>query len=269
MKTLKMLTSFLCAVALVGTPLEAQEATVVIEGYAYGRIAGFSHECPLRETGSNWRIDDGYVGMQVSCPIWAVDADDNFTPAAITVSINDSSRVSAVVVHVPKDTLGQYVADTLKIQVLRQGNWGMRLEANPLLDIFGYMYERPAPDDPVRNEGVGSIWPQIEDDEGNIRVVVGETFLLCAYELGAWVEDFGYQPVAKSYERPRACPDPEGYPNLPEIQIEWTLPDVLERVQDASPSDLSYFVKSAQIRPRWVENTRHRVPMTASGTRQR
>ena len=58
------------------TPTEAQEATITIEGYAYGQIAGIAHECPLREMPNGRYRVDGYVGLQISCPIWAVDAED-------------------------------------------------------------------------------------------------------------------------------------------------------------------------------------------------
>ena len=247
------------------TPIEAQEATITIEGYAYGQIAGIAHECPLREMPNGRYRVDGYVGLQISCPIWAVDAEDLFTPSSLSIKLNDSSRVASTILHIPPDTLGQYVADTLKLQILRQGNWSFALDANPLLNIFGYMFTRPGPDDPVRTNQDGSpsgIWPQIEDRFGNMKAVLGEQFVLCAYELGAWQDGEGYRPVAKSTDvlgQARPCPDPEGYGSLPEIVVAWVLPDILARVQDASPNQLQNFVSSGEIRPRWITNTRHAV----------
>jgi len=235
--------SLALVMTLVPGFLCGQEATITINGYAYGQIAGISHECPLKETGQGWRVE-GYVGLQVSCPVWAVDAEDFFTPASMSVMASDSSRVSAVIVHSIVDTAGQYAPDTLKIQVLRRGNWSIDLYANPILFIMGYMNTRTS----------DAIWPQHEFP--TIRAVVGEDFILCAYEGG--YED----AVAKSYNRPTACPD-LGDTALPEFEVTWVLPEILGGVlADISPNLLLAGVRDGRILPKWTEQTLHPVPLT-------
>jgi hypothetical protein len=190
--------------SLSGAPAEGQEATITINGYAFGQIAGLQHECPIR---ANGRVE-GYVGLQVSCPVWAVDGDGNFTPSSVAAVPGDSGRVAVRVSHVAQDTLGRFVADTLHITVLRQGNWMVTLTARPILFIMGHAY--------MRTED--ATWPRHEFPP--IRAVVGEEFALCAYQGG--YED----ATAKSLSRPIPCPDLGGAP-LPEFEVRWTLPDVL------------------------------------------
>jgi len=185
-------------------PGEAQEATIIINGYGYGAIAGIKHECPIR---ANGRVE-GYVGLEVSCPVSAQDAQGNFTPSTISAVSADSSRVRVSVVHVDQDANGNFARDTLKLTILRTGNWRIDLFANPILFIMGYAYNRPA----------DATYPQHEFLP--ITVLVDETFVLCAYEGG-------YETaVAKSYARPVPCPD-LGDVALPEFEVEWTLPDIL------------------------------------------
>jgi len=207
MKHLRWLAVF-AALALVHDPLPGQQATITINGTAYGTIAGIGHNCPMREQGGGYRMD-GYVGMQVSCPIWAIAADSSFTPSSISVTVSDESRISAVVVHSVMDTLGVYSPDTLKIQVLRQGNWHLDVTANPILFIMGYGFNR-APD---------AAWPQYEYPP-MINVLEDEVFALCAYQGG-----YGTDATAKSINDP-PCPDLGGTP-LPEFEVNWILPDIL------------------------------------------
>ena len=207
---------------LLASPLRAQEATITIDGYAYGAIAGIEHECPIR---ANGRIE-GYVGLQVSCPIFAVDSDGNFTPSTVTAVPADSTRVVVRVTHVAQDTLGNFAPDTLHINVIRRGNWHLDVYANPVLFIMGYAYNRPADATYPRHE-----FPPI-------TVVTEETFVLCAYQGG--YED----AIAKSLARPVACPD-LGDVALPEFEVEWTLPDILG---PASPDAVPYSVMAALSR---------------------
>ena len=234
---------------LLASPLVAQEATITIDGYAYGAIAGISHECPIR---SNGRIE-GYVGMQVACPVFAVDTQGNFTPSTISAIPGDSSRVSVRVSHVAQDTLGNFAPDTLHIVVLRQGNWKVDLYANPILFIMGYAYTRIT----------DATYPHMEYPP--ITVVLGESFVLCAYEGG--YED----AVAKSMARPVPCPDLGGVA-LPEFAVEWTLPDILGR--DISPSAVPASVMAQLdgnldgLTVRHLTHTLHPVAMYASDIRR-
>jgi len=185
-------------------PVEAQEATITINGYAYGQIAGVGHECPLRKVGNGWRVD-GYVGMQFSCPVWGIAADSSFTPATLKATASQPDRVAVTMIHSTPDSV--YYPDTLRVQVLRQGNWSLDLTASPVLFIMGAT-SRPA----------DAAWPR--DEYPPMRFVVGEVFRLCAYEGG-------YEnATAKSLNRPTPCPDLGGVA-LPEFEVQWTLPDIL------------------------------------------
>jgi len=222
--------------------LEAQEATIIINGYGYGAIAGIKHECPIR---ANGRVE-GYVGLQVSCPVSATDAQGNFTPSTVTAVSADSTRVRVSVVHAAQDANGNFGRDTLKLTILRTGNWRVDLFANPILFIMGYAYTR-APD---------ATWPQHEFPP--INVVLGETFALCAYEGG-------YETaVAKSYARPVACPD-LGATILPEFGVEWVLPDILGAAINPSAVPGSVMAQLDGnldgLTVRHLTNTLHEVPM--------
>jgi len=224
-------------------PAEAQEATIIINGYGYGAIAGIKHECPIR---ANGRVE-GYVGLQVSCPVSAQDAQGNFTPSTITAVSADSTRVRVSVVHVAQDANGNFARDTLKLTILRTGNWRVNLFANPILFIMGYAYTR-APD---------ATWPQHEFPP--INAVLGETFVLCAYEGG-------YETaVAKSYARPTPCPN-LGNTILPEFGVEWTLPDILGPAIDPAAVPGSIMAKLDEsnldgLGVRHLTATLHEVPL--------
>jgi len=225
--------------------LEAQEATIIINGYGYGAIAGIAHECPIR---ANGRVE-GYVGLEVSCPVSATDAQGNFTPSTISAVSADSTRVRVRVVHVAQDAEGNFGRDTLKLTILRTGQWRVDLFANPILFIMGHAYTR-GPDAP---------WPRNEFPP--IRVVVGETFTLCAYEGG-------YETaVAKSYARPIPCPDLGGH-ILPEFGVEWILPDILGPVNpSAVPGSIMAQLERnfGELRVKHLEDTLHGVPVRATG----
>ena len=223
-------------------PAEAQEATITIDGYGYGQIAGVGHECPLRKVGSSWRIE-GYVGFQVSCPVWGIASDSSFTPASMSVTASQPDRVAATIIHSVADST--FHPDTLRVQILRQGNWSIDLTANPILFIMGYAYTR-TPD---------ALWSQYEYPP--IRSVVGETYALCAYEGG--YED----AVAKSISRPVPCPDLGGHP-LPEFDVLWTLPDFLGPVNPtAVPGSIMAKLSTdiTQIGVRHLTRSLHAVPV--------
>ena len=222
--------------------LEAQEATIIINGYGYGAIAGIKHECPIR---ANGRVE-GYVGLQVRCPVNAVDASGNFTPSTITAVSADTSRVWVEVIKTTPPTDTSFVRDTLILTIRRQGNWRVDLFANPILFIMGYAYTR-APD---------ATWPQHEFPP--INVVLGETFALCAYEGG-------YETaVAKSYARPVACPN-LGATILPEFGVEWVLPDILGPAINPSAVPGSVMAQLDGnldgLTVRHLTDTLHEVPM--------
>ena len=226
--------------------LEAQEATITINGYGYGQIAGVGHECPMRKVGDKWKLD-GYVGFQVSCPVWGLAADSTFTPASMSVIVANPTMVAATIIHSVADSI--FHPDTLRVQILRQGNWSIDLKANPILFIMGYAYTR-TPD---------AIWPQHEYPPMN--VVGGETFVLCAYEGG-------YEnAVAKSLARPTPCPDLGGHP-LPEFGVEWILPDILGPVNpSAVPGSIMAQLERnfGELRVKHLEDTLHGVPVRATG----
>ena len=241
-----MLTSL---AGILGT-LNAQEATITINGYGWGQIKGIGHGCPMRELGNGrWRLD-GYVGLQISCPVWGVDSLNAFTPASVSVVPSDSARVSAVVVHTPVDINGNFYADTLKIQILRGGNWTLGLFANPVLSIFSFGFNRP--DD--------AHWPRVNTTEP--RALVGETVALCAYAMGNWTEAVGYVPTAKS-ESSHECPDPWDYdeagrdvandrPPLPTFAVEWSFDEeYLAPAIDPGNVPASYLALLQQHPDRW------------------
>ena len=224
------------------TKVEAQEATITINGYAYGMIAGIEHECPIRPNG---RVE-GYVGMSVSCPIYATDSDGNFTPSTISATPFDSTRLVVRVTHVAQDTLGNFAPDTLHINVIRKGNWHLDVFANPLLFIMGFMNTRTE----------DATWARYEFPP--IRVLVDEVFVLCAYEGG--YED----AVAKSLARPVPCPDLGDTP-LPEFDVEWTLPDILGVVDPAAVPGSVMAALNENINllgVRHLKNSLHSVPLT-------
>jgi len=238
---MKHLLMILTLSLFVVLPVEAQEATITIDGYAYGQITGIGHDCPIR---ANGRIE-GYVGMVVTCEVWAVDTAGSFTPASMSAVSADSTRVRVTVSTLAMDSLGNHVPSSMMIEVLRRGNWHVTIDANPILFIMGYMHERP----------VDAFWPQIEGLDGEIKALVGEDFLLCAYQGG-----YDTKATAKSLERPIPCPD-QGTGPLPEFEVTWILPDILTRVADATPNQMMAGVKDGSIRPKWIENTRHAVPL--------
>jgi len=244
---MKHLRYLVLVMALVPGLLSGQEATIEITGMAYGTIAGIGHECPMREQAGGYRMD-GYVGMQVSCPVWAIDSQDGFTPSTINVQVNDSSRLSAVVVHPTPDTLGNYSADTLKIQILRPGNWRLTVNAKPILFVMGAT-TRPA----------SATWPQYEYPPV-MNFVLNEVFTLCAYQGG-----YGVDATAKSYARPTPCPDLGGTP-LPEFEVQWTLPDILED-WDPNAVPTTRMVLLQQRPDLWgaihLNKTLHGVPLVA------
>lgn len=232
----------LLSLAFVAAPISAQEATITINGYGYGQIAGVGHNCPLRKVGNGWRIE-GYVGFQVSCPVWAIAADSTFTPASMSVTATQPDRVAATIIHAVADSV--FHPDTLKVQILKQGNWSIDLTANPILFIMGYAYTR-APD---------AAWSQLEYPP--MHVLVGEEFALCAYEGG-------YEnAVAKSLARPTPCPDLGGHP-LPEFEVEWTLPDILGPVNPAAvPGSIMAQLSGdiGQVGVRHLTRSLHPVPV--------
>lgn len=250
-KNLTMETLMLCALALwLPAPLGAQEpaASITINGYGYGAIAGISHNCPLTDLGDGVQRLTGYVGDEVECSVWAVAANGAATPASIDVVPNDTTRVRITIESTPPPAEGETpnMATHMVVEILEAGDWTLTIEANPLLDVFGYMYERSD----------AAVWPRIE--RHGIDALVGEEFLLCAYELGG-----EGVPVAKSLERPLPCPDPEGWAGepLPEFEVEWTLPDVLGPVEEATPRLLTSWLAGGWLRPVIKTPSRHAVPL--------
>lgn len=239
MKYMKLILTILMF-SLLPKLAEAQTATIELEGYAYGAITGIMHDCPIRQNG---RID-GYVGMVVTCEIWAIDSTLAFTPASLTASAADPTRVQVTVSATAMDSVGNYIPSTMMIQVLRSGNWKVTLDANPMLFVAGHMFTRPE----------DSLWPQL-DIEGDLKSVVGEQFALCAYEGGSFEN-----AKSKSLNRPNPCPDPPGL-ILPEFEVVWVLPDFLTRLAEATPNQVMAGIQEGTIYPRWLENTRHSVPL--------
>lgn len=185
------------------------EAEITLEGYAYGAIDTIQHNCPIRDNG---RIE-GYVGMEVTCEIWAIDSTGAFTPSSLVATPADSSRIEVSIIT-ESDSLGNYQRSNMYIRVLRRGNWHVDVEARPILMLMGYMYNRPVDDQ-------GVFWPRIEYPNPEINLLENEQFIFCAY-VGGYAN-----ATHKSLERPIPCPDLGGTP-LPEIEINWTLPRMLE-----------------------------------------
>lgn len=184
------------------------DATLELEGWAYGAIEGLEHNCPISENG---RVE-GYAGMEVVCEIWAVDVDGQFTPANIAAIPRDSTRVEVIVEPPQQDTVDgvlQYVKSEIYIRVIRRGNWHIDLEARPLLFLLLYAYERPET----------ALYPRISTDLTVVNDPL-ENFIFCAY-LGGYTN-----ATYKSRMRPIPCPDLGGTP-LPEFDVTWTLPEIL------------------------------------------
>jgi len=184
------------------------DAFITMEGWAYGAIDSIFHSCPINRNG---RVD-GYVGMEVTCEVWAVDSFSTFTPATLIGLPADSSRLEISISPPEQDSLGTYIKSTMYIHVLRRGNWHVDIEARPLLFVMAYMYNRPA----------SATYPQLEFPNPGMNILGGplEEFIFCAYEGG-------YADARmKSKMRPIPCPDLGGAP-LPEFDVIWTLPEVI------------------------------------------
>lgn len=235
----------LLVLCLFPTLLTAQTATLTLEGYAYGDIVAVRHNCPVNGIINGSPSVSGPVGTSFFCHVWAIDADSAFTPADITI-LADSSSVNVELVD-PYPTTGLRGPFELTVTFLRGGPWAIEFEANPILTLVGSMYMRPA----------SAAWPQME--EGPVtNALIGEEFLLCAYQGG-----YGEGSTAKSRTATQArdCPDP-GSRVLPEFLVEWRVGDVpLRSVPSMSFDQLQATVARGGLLPRWLENTRHAVPL--------
>jgi len=102
-------------------------------------------------------------------------------------------------------------------------------------------------------------WPRIETAP-EVNILIGEQFALCGYQLG-WREDVGYVPVAKTYNRPDVCPDPDGSAPLPEFEVNWILPDILERADAVSQNAINAMFANGDIKFAWPDESYHAVPI--------
>lgn len=203
----RVLGAFLIAFLLLATRptgSTAQEPdTLTIEVLGYGLVAGVGHNCPIDNNGKV----ASYVGAEIQCPVWVVDADGDETPGHIIVEVADSAFVQAFVTG---DSL-------LTVRVLRKGNTHIKLYPEPILLVaFVYpdniLYGGAEPWDTIQ-----PLWATVTRDSITGQPIAHVRTKACAY-LGKSFGEAVAKGRAELQEWP--CPDIGGVP-LPEFPVSW------------------------------------------------
>lgn len=125
MKTLMLFLSLL----IVPLALSAQVVdTLTVDVVGHGIVSGIGHNCPIQDNGKV----EMYVGSEITCPIWVVDADGERTPGFVNVEVADTRFVEATVVG---DSL-------LTIRVIQKGNTRITLYPSPKLLLAAVSWNR-------------------------------------------------------------------------------------------------------------------------------